>query len=167
MKMKVKIKKTRRTEKGEHTGTAHELAALRQCQLQRGLKYSKKREAVAAYFLDADRHFTVEQLYREVKKVKPKIGYSTVYRTLKLLADCGIAAVHHFEKDEARFEPTHKEQHHDHLVCEQCGRIVEFTHPGIEQFQQEVAKRHQFVVRNHELQIYGVCKECQRKKKRS
>lgn len=165
MKMKVKIKKTRHTEKGERTGTAHELAALRQCQMQRGLKCSSKREAIAAYFLDADRHFTVEQLYREIRKVNPKIGYSTVYRTLKLLADCGVAAVHHFEKDEARFEPTHREQHHDHLVCERCGRIVEFTHNGIEQFQQEVAKRHQFVVRNHELQIYGVCRECQKRKR--
>jgi Fur family ferric uptake transcriptional regulator len=164
MKMKVKVKKRDRpatVRTANHDG----LRALRQCQARRGLKCSSKREAITAYFLQADRHFTVEQLYRELKTTYPRIGYSTVYRTLKLLADCGIAAVHHFEDDEARFEPTHRKQHHDHLVCERCGRIIEFTHEAIEVLQKEVAQKHGFAVRSRELQLYGICKTCQNKGK--
>ena len=131
--------------------------------LNRELKFSSKRAAIIEYFINKDRHFTVEQLYNEIKKINPKIGYSTVYRTLKLLVDCGLATVHHFEEDETRFEPVHKQEHHDHLVCIKCGKIIDFTHEGIENFQKNVAKKHNFLVENHELQIYGVCIKCQKK----
>lgn len=164
MKMKVKIKNNVHPVRKTKTDIDG-LHLFRQYKAQRGLKYSSKREAIITYFLNANRHFTVEQLYNEMKRVNPDIGYSTVYRTLKLLADCGIAAVHHFEEDEARFEPTHREQHHDHLVCERCGRIIEFTHQGIEQLQREVAKKHGFAVRSRELQLYGICKQCRKKRK--
>lgn len=164
MKMKIKIKKSPRPARKTRSDVGG-LRLFRQYQVQRGLKYSSKREAIITYFMNADRHFTVEQLYNEMKKVNPDIGYSTVYRTLKLLADCGSAAVHHFEEDEARFEPTHREQHHDHLVCEHCGRIIEFTHQRIEQFQREIAKKYGFAVRSRELQLYGTCKKCRKKRK--
>ena len=162
--MKVKIKKNARSAPGSGT-EINGMHLFRQCQVQRGLKYSSKREAIATYFLNADRHFTVEQLYREIRLTYPRIGYSTVYRTLKLLADCGIAAVHHFEEDEARFEPIHREQHHDHLVCERCGRLIEFTHEGVEQFQKDIAEKYGFAVRSRELQLYGICKKCRKKRK--
>ena len=164
MNMKVKIKKSASPAKRSEA-KLDGLHLLRQCQAQRGLKYSRKREAITAYFLEADRHFTVEQLYREMRNTHPHIGYSTVYRTLKLLADCGIAAVHHFEEDEARFEPAHREPDHDHLVCVHCGRIIEFTHQGIDRFQEEVAQKHDFAVQSRELQLYGICKECKKRKK--
>jgi Fur family ferric uptake transcriptional regulator len=164
MKMKVKIKKNARPARRTRSDLDG-LRSFRQCQLQRGLKHSSKREAIAAYFLKADRHFTVEQLYTEMKHTYPHIGYSTVYRTLKLLTDCGIATVHHFDEDEARFEPTHRKQHHDHLVCERCGRIIEFTHEHIEQFQKEVERKHGFAVRSRELQLYGICNKCRKKSK--
>lgn len=125
----------------------------------RGLKFSKKRAAVIEYFVNMDRHFTIEQLYLEMKK-KYRIGYSTVYRTLKLLVDSGVAAVHHFGTENTRFELVHKEKHHDHFVCRQCGKIIEFHHNGIEHLQQEVAAIHGFTVDDHELQFFGLCKTC-------
>lgn len=141
-----------------------ELDEVLKCRAKKGLKFSKKRAAIIEYFINVDRHYTVEQLYNEIKRTDSNISYSTVYRTLRLLVDCGMAAVHHFDEDETRFEPTHKEQHHDHLVCIKCGRIIEFTHDGIEKFQKDVARKHNFMVSNHELQIYGLCKKCQKKK---
>ena len=139
------------------------LEKLLKCQAKRGLKYSKKRAAIIEHFIKADRHYTVEQLYNEIKTIVPNIGYSTIYRTLKLLVDCGMARTHHFGETDTRFELVHKEQHHDHLVCEKCGTIIEFTHDGIEKFQNAVAKKHNFLVKNRELQIFGVCKRCQQR----
>ncbi|MBN2621632.1 transcriptional repressor [candidate division WOR-3 bacterium] len=131
----------------------------------RGLKFSKQRAAVIEYFVKADRHFTVEQLYLELKK-KYHLGYSTVYRTLKLLVDSGVATVHHFGVENTRFELIHQEGHHDHFVCRQCGKIIEFHHDGIERLQQKVAKTRGFIVDDHELQLFGLCKTCRSAQKK-
>jgi len=143
-----------------------ELDEVLKCRAKRGLKISKKRAAIIEYFINVDRHYTVEQLYNEIKRTDSNISYSTVYRTLRLLVDCGMAKIHHFGKENAKFEVVHKEQHHDHLVCEKCGRIIEFTHEGIEKFQNDVAKKYDFVIRSREHQIFGSCKRCQQKKSR-
>ncbi|MGB3341679.1 MAG: transcriptional repressor [bacterium] len=153
MKMKVNFKNT------------EELAGFNECVSKKGLKYSKKREIIVDYFVKAKRHFTVEQLYAEIKKIYPGIGYTTIYRALKLLVECGIASMHHFGEDETRFEPRNREQHHDHLICKECGRIIEFTHQGIEKFQKDVAKKYGFLPQNHILQIYGLCRTCRKNRK--
>lgn len=140
------------------------LSDFNACASEKGLKYSRKREVVVDYFLAAKRHFTVEQLYNEIKKINPGISYTTIYRTLKLLVECGIASMHHFGEEETRFEPRSQKQHHDHLICKKCGRIIEFTHEGIERFQKEVAKKYSFTPQNHTLQIYGLCKLCHKKR---
>lgn len=172
MKMKVKVKNKKEVppEKlSKHIKispkNSNGLERLLKCQAKRGLKFSKKRAAIIEHFIKADRHYTVEQLYNEIKEIVPNIGYSTIYRTLKLLVDCGMARTHHFGETDARFELVHKEQHHDHLVCEKCGRIIEFTNNGIEKFQNTVAKKYNFLVKNRELQIFGVCKRCQQRKR--
>ncbi len=170
MKVKVKNKKEDAPEKLSKRlkmspKNRNGLERLLKCQAKKGLKFSKKRAAIIEHFIKADRHYTVEQLYNEIKQIVPNIGYSTIYRTLKLLVDCGMARTHHFGETDARFELVHKEQHHDHLVCEKCGRIIEFTHDSIEKFQNAVAKEHNFLVKSHELQIFGVCKRCQQRKR--
>lgn len=135
----------------------------------RGMKHSKRREIIIDYFIRSDRHYTVEQLYAELKRRHHAIGYSTVYRTLKIMAECGIATAHRFGRADTRYEPVQRKKHHDHLVCQGCGKIIEFSHDGIEQYQKDVAKRHKFSVCDHELQIFGLCQIChskQQKKKR-
>jgi Fur family ferric uptake transcriptional regulator len=153
MKMKVNFK------------NKEKLTEFSECILRKGLKYSRKREIVVDYFVRAKRHFTVEQLYDEIKKVHPGISYTTIYRALKLLVECGVASMHHFGEDETRFELRDREDHHDHLICIKCGRIIEFTHHGIEKFQKEVARKCGFIPQNHILQIYGLCSTCQKKGK--
>jgi Fur family ferric uptake transcriptional regulator len=133
---------------------------------KRGLKTSKKRSYIVHYFLSADRHYSVEELYNELRTKKPHIGYSTVYRTLRLLAEFGLASERNFRDGVSRFEPVHKAQHHDHLICTECGKIIEFTNQHIERLQQTVARRYRFATIFHKLELYGLCEACRRKKRK-
>ncbi|MDD3642294.1 MAG: transcriptional repressor [Candidatus Krumholzibacteria bacterium] len=140
---------------------------LSNCLAGKGLRFSRKRMEVIEHFIGSTRHYTVEQLYDEIRKTNPGIGYSTVYRALKLLAECGMAKVHHFNENETRYEPAGKNRDHDHLVCEECGRIIEFTSEGIEHLQRRIALENDFSARRHEFQIYGLCSKCRGKEGRT
>lgn len=129
------------------------------------LKSSQKRLFIIEYFLNQDKHYSVEELYNHIKNRMPGIGYSTVYRALKLLVSQGLAVERNFEKGLARFEPVHKERHHDHLVCIKCGTIIEFTNPAIEKIQKKIAINYKFTVTDHKLEIYGLCQKCKKKEK--
>ncbi|MEO0128613.1 MAG: transcriptional repressor [candidate division WOR-3 bacterium] len=130
------------------------------------LKSSQKRKFIIDYFLSQNKHLSTEDLYIMIKNKKLKIGYSTIYRTLKLLAECGLASIHHFEKGITRFEPVHKKSHHDHLICIKCGSITEFTNQEIEKIQKRIARKYNFSVSDHKLEIYGLCLKCARKEKK-
>jgi Fur family ferric uptake transcriptional regulator len=151
--MKVKIKKL------------DEMAEFQRRKKEQRLKTSKKRLSIVDYFLKEDRHFTVEELYNEMRRTNPGISFATVYRTLRLLAYMGLARVCQFRGRETRFEPRHRSEHHDHLICVRCGKIVEFSHEGIERLQRQVAARHGFRVESHRLELYGLCKGCAQKEK--
>ena len=88
------------------------------------LKHTKQREAILEVFLEVEGHITSEELHRRVRRKFPQIGYTTVYRTMKLLCEAGLASERHFDDGVTRFEIQH--EHHDHLVCVRCGKIVEF-----------------------------------------
>lgn len=136
------------------------LVVFRQWIKERGLKATAQREDIAQAFFSTNRHISIEELYSEVRRLNPRVGYATVYRTVKLLKECGLAAERHFADGQARFENVEAERHHDHIICERCGRIVEFVHPQIEQSQEAVAQRFGFVATNHKMEIYGICQEC-------
>jgi Fur family ferric uptake transcriptional regulator len=125
------------------------------------LKSTAQRDTIAKAFLDTQRHISVEELYNEVRRRNPRIGYATVYRTMKLLKECGVAAERHFRDGEARYESAQK-RHHDHLICESCGKIVEFEEPRIEALQEAVAKRMGFRFTGHKMELYGRCRDCQK-----
>lgn len=126
-----------------------------------GLKSTSQRDVIARVFFACDRHISVEELYNEVKRVNARIGYATVYRTMKLLTECGLAIERHFRDGEARYERA-DETHHDHLICEACGRIVEFEEEQIETLQRQVARRLGFELRGHKMELYGICRDCRR-----
>ena len=155
MKMKVNFKNESALERFRHEKG------------KRGLKTSKKRSLVVRYFLAKDRHYSIEELHNELRGEDSRIGYSTVYRTMKLLTECGLASERNFAGGVARFEPVHRTHHHDHLICTQCGRIIEFTNQHIERLQKSVARRYRFVTASHKLELYGLCETCQRKKRKS
>src|SRR5215510_11484439 len=103
---------------------------------EHNLKQTKQRDAILDVFLAATGHVTSEQIFNQVRELHPNIGYTTVYRTMKLLCDAGLASERHFDDGLTRFEIEH--EHHDHLVCTRCGRIVEFECEMIEQAQQDI-----------------------------
>lgn len=127
---------------------------------RRGLRRSRTRDAVAATFLAVPGHVSVDDLWSRVRERNGGIGHATVYRTLRLLAECGLAEAHDFGDGVTRYEPVRDAGHHDHLVCTGCGAIVEFENPEIESLQREVAKSHRFTTDTHKLELYGRCARC-------
>ena len=127
---------------------------------RKGLKNTNQRMLILKAFLESDSHYSTEELYLELRAAYPKIGYATVHRTLKLFAECGIAAERHFGDGQTRFEPVTDQEHHDHLVCKECGLIIEFEEPEIEELQEKVAAEHNFTIQTHRLELYGLCTDC-------
>ena len=130
-----------------------------------GLKTTRQREEILNIFLNSPGHKNLSQIYAQVAKVNPKIGYTTVYRTLKLLTRLGLADQRKFVDGETRYEPTSQGNHHDHLICLDCGKIIEFEDQDLEALQNTVAQRHRFKVFNHRMELYGRCAQCNQKKK--
>lgn len=127
---------------------------------QKGLKNTNQRMLILKEFLEQASHLSTEELYLKVRSKNPRIGYATVHRTLKLFAECGIAAERNFGDGQGRFELIHGEEHHDHLICTRCGLIIEFENSQIEKLQNEVARKHRFTIDNHRLELYGLCSDC-------
>lgn len=122
------------------------------------LKQTKQREVILEAFLEAGGHLTGEDLYQLIREQYPRIGYTTVYRSLKLFVEAGLAEERRFDDGVARYEIEHK--HHDHLVCTACGKIFEFESAVIEQAQKEVADEIGFTISHHRHELYGHCANC-------
>ncbi len=127
------------------------------------LKHTKQREAILDVFLSVRGHITAESIFQQVREQHPTIGFTTVYRTMKLLCDAGLAIERHFDDGVARYEVEH--EHHDHLVCTRCGKIVEFECSMIEQAQEEIGKRYGFRLLRHRHELYGHCPDCQKRER--
>ena len=127
------------------------------------LKHTKQREAILDTFLRATGHITAEAIFQQVREQHATIGYTTVYRTMKLLCDAGLAIERHFDDGVARYEIEH--EHHDHLVCTRCGKIVEFECRMIEQAQDEIVRKHGFRLLRHRHELYGHCPDCQKRER--
>jgi Fur family ferric uptake transcriptional regulator len=128
-----------------------------------GLKSTRQRHIIAGVFFSLKKHISAEELYERVSKRDSSIGLVTVYRTLKLLTKAGLAKERQFGGGKARFEPALPDTHHDHLICTECGTIVEFESAKIEKMQTELANEHGFRVFDHKLELYGLCSACQQR----
>ncbi len=126
------------------------------------LKSTKQREAIFDEFFNnyTGKHVTVEELYESIKRKHSSIGYATIYRTLKLFTESGIAYERDFEDGKAKYEPLRSDTDHHHIICTECGKIVEFANSQIELCLDQIAKLNQFYVKKRKLQIYGVCSDC-------
>jgi len=127
---------------------------------QKGLRLTSQRELIARTFFQNRGHISTEEIYRQVQKRAPGIGFATTYRTMKLLAESGLASLRSFGDGFSRYEPAGNTDHHDHLICTKCGEIIEFENDKIEALQRTVARKHAFHVTDHKLELYGVCRNC-------
>ena len=131
-----------------------------------GLKHTDQRDTILRTFLETRDHLSTDELHRLVKRKDPKIGFTTVYRTLKLLAEAGLASEVAFHDGVARFEHQYNRRNHHHMVCTECGGSVEFFSPEIGRIEQEIGRKHHYLTTRHTFQIYGVCEECRKKQTR-
>ena len=126
----------------------------------RGVRLTAQRQLVvrrAVAFL----HFTSEELVKDVRSIDPSVARGTVYRTLALLHQAGIVEKHDFRYGPPNYEVTFAKAHHDHLMCVQCGEIIEFQEPRVETLQQGVVKRYGYQLLSHTHKLYGLCRTCQ------
>ncbi len=130
---------------------------------KKGLRSTGQRRTIAEAFFSGPRHITIEELLARVRERDPRIGYATVYRTLKLFTECGIAAERNFGDGPSRYELSDEsnDHHHDHLICLECRRIIEFHDEKIEAIQEKIAGRLGFRIESHKHEIYGTCESCQ------
>lgn len=136
---------------------------LIECHLgKRGYRWTKQREAILEAFLDAPAHVSIDQLYDAIREEHPEIGPATLYRSMNLFVQAGVAKEGRFNEGKARFEPAFDIDHHDHLICTVCGDIQEFEDPRIENLQEEIARQRGFKVGSHRMELYGVCPKCLR-----
>lgn len=132
---------------------------IRFCEGRR-LRPTSQRRKILDVFLSTEGHLSASQLYHVMRRKGIKVGYSTIYRTLKLLVDSGIARRIELGDREFHFEHKMLHPHHDHLVCLKCGKSIEFMSPTIEKLQKKIAKEHKFFPERHTLVIYGLCEDC-------
>src|SRR5438309_12070574 len=127
-----------------------------------GLKHTAQRDTILRTFLETREHFSTDQLYRLVRKKDPKVGFTTVCRTLKLLAECGLASEVAFHDGIARYEHQYNRRSHHHMVCTACGSSVEFFSTEIEQLEQGIGRMYHYDTTRHPFQIYGICEDCRK-----
>jgi Fur family ferric uptake transcriptional regulator len=128
---------------------------------RRGLRSTSQRRLILDRLFEIGEHFTADDLIADVRQADSSVGSATVYRTLRMLVESGLLQEHHFADNEGtRFELNVSDEHHDHIICLNCGKIREFEEPLIEQLQERVAVQLGFKLQSHTHQLYGTCSDC-------
>jgi len=126
----------------------------------RGLRSTDARRKIVEVVLDTDDHFTAEDLLDRIRDRGYRVSRASVYRTLSLLCEGGFVESREFQRGQLMYERMFGQEHHDHLICTQCNRIVEFENDDIERLQEEVATAHGFRLESHSLRLFGLCPDC-------
>ena len=122
--------------------------------LAKGVKLTEQRKIIAKVMSSSKDHPDVDELYKRVSNIDPKISIATVYRTIKLFAEEGIVTKHGFKGGKARYEEL-SESHHDHLIDIKTGEIIEFVDDEIEELQKKIAEKFGYDLVDHKLELYG------------
>ncbi len=144
---------------------AQELEAVMRYLRTRGLRQTTARRKILEAVFATHDHFTAEDLLDKMRRHGERVSRASVYRTLSLLCEGNFVESREFQRGQLMYEAMVGQPHHDHLICNGCGTIVEFENDEIEQLQDEVARAHGFVIEHHSLRIYGRCAKCRRKRR--
>ncbi|MDR4497663.1 MAG: transcriptional repressor [Candidatus Scalindua sp.] len=126
----------------------------------KGLKFTPERRLILNQVFENHGHFEVEELLFEMRKNKIRVSKATIYRTIALLVKCGLLREVIFGEKHTHYEHVYGHEHHEHLVCIGCGKIIEFSDHKIEKFQDEVCVKNKFKPETHRFQIMGYCEDC-------
>lgn len=133
---------------------------LRRQLSRRGLKYTTERREILKAVLSTHEHFDADTLYKRVRKTDARVSKATVYRTLGLLCDCHLMREVFQDARGAHYEHTYGHEHHEHMICQQCGQVIEFVSRELEKLQDEACRAHGFHAVRHHLQVFGFCATC-------
>ena len=133
---------------------------LREYLSSRGLKLTRERKEILKAIMETHSHFEVDDIFIKLRRKKLKISQTSIYRTLPLLVESGIVLKNTCDRMTARYEHVLGHDHHDHMVCVKCGKIIEFQEDNIEELQVKVSKKHKFKILGHRLVIRGLCEKC-------
>ncbi|MCP4581364.1 MAG: transcriptional repressor [candidate division Zixibacteria bacterium] len=125
------------------------------------LKKTDQRFGILDIFLRTAGHISAYELHTLIRKQYPNIGFSTVYRTLKLFTECGLANEVNFGDGRARFEKSFRRVNHGHLICSKCGKTKEFTSAAVDKVQKQIVGEHKYKPQGFRFEIYGLCNRCQ------
>ncbi len=131
---------------------------------QKKLRPTRERMLLLEEIMRTDGHFDADQLYASLSAKGLKASRATVYNTLDLLVECGLISKYRFGDSHSRYEKAFGRPRHDHLICLECGDILEFVSDKLDRIQKEVCEENDFVLQNSTLQIFGTCSNCQHKR---
>ncbi len=137
------------------------MGLFRSCLHERQMPVTRQREAVARVLFESRRHMAADDVAQALRETGEEVGKATIYRTLNLLVDMGLATEHDFDEGFKRYEMKVGSTHHDHLICTACGKVTEFQRPDLGRLQGEIAEDHGFTPFSRRLKIYGVCASCE------
>ncbi|MEA3474867.1 MAG: transcriptional repressor [Candidatus Cloacimonadota bacterium] len=130
---------------------------------KQNLLWSTEREIITEQVFDNHFHFTADDLFIQLNEKGKSVSRATVYRTLELLEESGMVSKIQMQNGKHLYEHIFGHQHHDHLICQKCGKMIEFHSEGIEELQRKVSLENNFKMTGHCLKIYGICSDCQNK----
>lgn len=154
---------TRRREQRGTPRNAGPEERLREYLRSRKLRMTPERRWVLQGVLSREGHFDAEELLAFLHRRSMPVSRATLYRTLEHLTASGLVKMHRFGRGHALFEPNYGRNHHDHMVCDHCGTVIEFVNDQIEDLQDQVCHEHDFMPTNHVMQIFGLCAACRDK----
>ena len=120
----------------------------------------QRKDILKIFIKNNQKHFNAEELFQEVKKINPDVGLATIYRSLELFCELDIIHQLDFDNSYKRYELNLQKNHHHHLICIECGKIMEFNDKVLEQFENNIEETYNFNVINHRIKFYGYCQDC-------
>lgn len=127
------------------------------------LRPTRERFLLLEEIMQTNGHFVADELFASLNAKGLKASRATVYNTLDLLVSCGLISKYRFGENNSRYEKAFGRPRHDHLICLECGEIIEFVNEKLDRIQKEVCAEKKFKLKNSTLQIFGVCSKCQKK----
>ena len=121
----------------------------------------QRRDILKVLIENEKKHFTAESLHRRVLDINPEVGLATIYRNLELFCDLNFIHELDFASDRKFYELLEAKQHHHHMICIECDKIIEFNDEDLEDFEQKLEEEYNFVSVNHFIKFYGYCQECE------